>query len=486
MINQRTIKIRYFFILGYLIPLVLSVFSSVFFLQKIRTAQGVITEYVTSQDIERGFLGLHIDSETANRQVMEYLTTLEIRHLEDYTASEERANRTIQLLLEKILHHLEEHETLHRQEYLDLQREQLALLETIQNLLDKKQDLLQPLLQAQTEEEIETQRGALNLNSLIQTNDDLGGAFQALNLLQEKIVEENRLLERSIIDRLDLITVAFLVINVIVTVGVALTLTIYIVNRIRQQALQIASSSAQLSSTIEEQEKVTSNQATAVNEITTTIEELGVSSQQAAEQATRADESANQAYSLAVSNHQQQGTFQQESLLAKTQKTTLQVQQLGEKLDQVYRITSLVSDLASQTNMLALNAAVEAVRAGEAGKGFGVVAAEIRKLADQSRQSAESINRIIGDIQNAAKMTVTVAEEGNNAVGKIVEQLDSIVMSIKQISLNTRQQAAATEQVMEAMNSINAGAQQNASGIVQSREGVRMLNHIAQALKDLI
>ncbi len=85
---------------------------------------------------------------------------------------------------------------------------------------------------------------------------------------------------------------------------------------------------------------------------------------------------------------------------------------LSEQIGQIYNITNLVGDIANQTNMLALNAAVEAARAGEQGKGFAVIATEIRKLADQSRKSAERINNLVTDIQNATNTTVIVTDEG--------------------------------------------------------------------------
>ncbi|MGD1717232.1 methyl-accepting chemotaxis protein [Dapis sp. BLCC M172] len=89
-----------------------------------------------------------------------------------------------------------------------------------------------------------------------------------------------------------------------------------------------------------------------------------------------------------------------------------QITRLSEQTNQIGNISQLVGDLANQTNMLALNAAVEAVRAGEHGKGFGVVASEIRKLADESRKSAEKIYTLVADIQTSINSTVLATEAG--------------------------------------------------------------------------
>ncbi|WP_313655884.1 methyl-accepting chemotaxis protein, partial [Planktothrix agardhii] len=81
---------------------------------------------------------------------------------------------------------------------------------------------------------------------------------------------------------------------------------------------------------------------------------------------------------------------------------------LDEQINQISIVTNLVTDLANQTNMLALNASIEAVRAGEYGKGFAVVAGEIRKLADQSKNSATQINHLITETQKSLQTTVSV------------------------------------------------------------------------------
>ncbi|MBK5446872.1 hypothetical protein JFU13_28635 [Peribacillus sp. TH24] len=72
----------------------------------------------------------------------------------------------------------------------------------------------------------------------------------------------------------------------------------------------------------------------------------------------------------------------------------------------IKEISTLITDISGQTNLIALNAAIEAARAGEHGKGFAVVAEEVRKLADQTKQSANNIHKLVSIIQNESNETV--------------------------------------------------------------------------------
>ena len=290
----------------------------------------------------------------------------------------------------------------------------------------------------------------------------------------------------------------------------------------------ITTSTSEIAATIEQQERVATQQAASVNQTTSTMIELGASSRSSAEQAESAAENARQVLNLAESSaagadkvlNLAEGGINgvgrtmegMSTLKEKVGAIGEQILLLKEQTNQIGSIINIVSDLANQTNILALNAAVEAVRAGEHGKGFGVVATEIRKLADQSKQSAQKINVLVVNIQSAISATVMVTEEGRKtaeeaiklsqetaeAFKKVTQAIDNVILtnqqtsltaindvvvSNQQISLTAKQQAIAIEQVVEAMNSINQGAVQTASGITQTKIGIQKLNEVAQNLK---
>lgn len=247
----------------------------------------------------------------------------------------------------------------------------------------------------------------------------------------------------------------------------------------------IASSSNEIAATVEQQERAAVEQATAVNQTTTTMDELGAASRQSADQAESAANSARQVL-LLVDSGSQGDSGNGASLVEKVRQIADQILHLSEKTNQIGAISNIVSDLANQTNMLALNAAVESVRAGVNGKGFAVIAAEIRKLAEESRRSAERINTLVADVQSATHLTVMVTDEGNKTVGNVVETINGIVMNSQQIALTAKQQAIAIEQVVNAMNTINQSASQTAAGISQTRISTRSLNDAAKTLKEVV
>lgn len=275
-----------------------------------------------------------------------------------------------------------------------------------------------------------------------------------------------------------------------------------VVRPINQVSNVIASSSSEIASTVEQQERTSTQQATAVSQTTSTMDELGASSRQSAEQAESATSGARQALMLTESGTQTvERTLEgMASLKDKVNAIAAQICHLSEQTNQIGNITNLVSDLANQTNMLALNAAVEAVRAGDHGKGFAVVASEIRKLADQSKKSAEKINTLIADIQTAINTTVIVTDEGTKTVedgvkiaqetatafAGVADAVNHVFLNSQQISLSAKQQAIAIQQVIDAMNALNLAARETASGISQTKVSTQQLNEVAQKLQTIV
>ncbi|HIK10220.1 MAG TPA: chemotaxis protein [Oscillatoriaceae cyanobacterium M33_DOE_052] len=274
-----------------------------------------------------------------------------------------------------------------------------------------------------------------------------------------------------------------------------------VTKRVEQMAGEMAASAANITQNIQAQEGMAMEQASSVNETTATIDELGASARQTAQQTEGVAAAARRALDLAeIGMKAVDKTLAEMSTLNTTVSAIAEkTARLSQQISQIRNISSLVGDLASQTNMLALNAAVEAVRAGEHGKGFAVVASEIRKLADQSQKSTERISILVADIQTAINSTVLVTEKGTNTVAttvKIAEDtagafqgvtsaIDNITVSTEQISLSANQQAIAIGQVANAMNDLNGLALQTAKAIVEVKASTEQLNSLAQYMKTI-
>ncbi|HEY9728228.1 MAG TPA: methyl-accepting chemotaxis protein, partial [Chroococcales cyanobacterium] len=283
---------------------------------------------------------------------------------------------------------------------------------------------------------------------------------------------------------------------------VANYITRLIVRPITDAAKAVASSSAGITNTVEQQERTVLEQTSSVTETTSTIEELGVFTLQSAEQADNAAGGAKQALVLAEGGTQTVGQTIEGILGLKDQVTAIanQIIRLSEQTAQISTVSDLVADLANQTNMLALNAGVEAARAGEHGKGFAVVAGEIRKLADQSKKSADRIHSLVNEVQAAINSTVMVTDEGTKkaTVGielaqetgmvfaSIADSVNQVFINSQQIAQNSKRQAVAVQQVVAAMNVINLGAKETVAGITQVKDATTNLNKTAENLEAVV
>jgi len=235
---------------------------------------------------------------------------------------------------------------------------------------------------------------------------------------------------------------------------------------------QIADNLAQLASRA-------TDQAASVKDTCVAIEQLSASAQQVAANAEIVSHSSGKAAQAA-----ELGAIQSENAVRKIEEiressvqTAEVIIRLGDQSKQIGQIVGVIKGIAAQTNLLALNAAIEAARAGNQGKGFAVVAEEVRKLAEQSATSATQITTVIGNIQSETEHAVGVMERGKvsveagveavNLAGTsfriIVEEVNTVVEQIQQVSSATKEMAIGTTRVVQSVESIGVIAEQTAA-----------------------
>lgn len=104
------------------------------------------------------------------------------------------------------------------------------------------------------------------------------------------------------------------------------------------------------------------------------------------------------------------------------------------QLDEIYEVVTIINNVAEQTNLLSMNAAIESAHAGEAGKGFGVVAEEIRSLAEETSENADKISKVINTIVDAVESANISSQSAFDAFEKVSNHADQIVGSLQEIS----------------------------------------------------
>ncbi|MEF7636525.1 methyl-accepting chemotaxis protein [Bacillus thuringiensis] len=292
--------------------------------------------------------------------------------------------------------------------------------------------------------------GDLTTRTPYKANNELGHIVQSFNSMLDNLQQ--------------------LIVNVKMTTQEVISTTEGVLqdtNRASSISNEVVQTVLEVKTKIEGQVSSIQESSSSMEEITTGVQTVAESSAVVAEVAVTTTERIN--IGSEVINH---SILQMNSVHDVVEETSKVINKLVTRTQQIDTALATITNIAEQTNLLALNAAIEAARAGENGKGFAVVAAEVRDLAEQSKESAKEVNHLIKSIQQDTQDTVNVmrkgqqkAVEGKEAAHKanqtflsIMRDIDKITSQIQEVSAATEEMSAGTEEVNASLSLVSETA----------------------------
>ncbi len=272
-----------------------------------------------------------------------------------------------------------------------------------------------------------------------------------------------------------------------------------LIQQIQSSSVEVAAAAGTVQRTSARLASASSEQAAAVVEITASTEELARTAGQIASNATsqadlavRAEASGDAgAESVEASVRGMDAVRQHMEAIADRADT------LGSRSREIYRVLDLITEIAQETHILALNAAIEASAAGEHGERFGVVAEEVRRLAERSRESVDSVRAYVDEFSGAIRGVVVATEEGSKATDLVLQRsrsakdaitdlrgaLGDTAQAAREISLATQEQRTASDQVAETLREVSEVVKRIAEGLGKYTSAADRLNQLALSIQ---
>ncbi|MFQ5456601.1 MAG: methyl-accepting chemotaxis protein [Nitrospirota bacterium] len=264
---------------------------------------------------------------------------------------------------------------------------------------------------------------------------------------------------------------------------------------IASAAIEMSSSSEEMSGGANKQTSQTIEVANAMEEMSKTVIEVARNSAKTSEVSTTAMNTAKEGGDVV-----NETIKKMRHVSITVENSSKIINTLGKASDQIGEIIRVIEEIADQTNLLALNAAIEAARAGDQGRGFAVVADEVRKLAERTTKATKEIAVMIKDVQQDTTEAVQsmelgtkevaggveLANKAGDALGKIVEMVNNTTDMVQHIAVAAEQQSAAVEEISSRIESVANVSKETLSGAEQSSVACSQLSQLAVNLQGIV
>jgi methyl-accepting chemotaxis protein len=303
--------------------------------------------------------------------------------------------------------------------------------------------------------------GDLSLEGSPEGHDEMGSLAVAMNEMKESMQEVTRLAQRIAEGDLELeVSTRSDKDELMQALQTMVKKLIRVVHEVKTASGSVALGSRAMNNASQEMSHGTAEQAASAEEASSSVEQMTANIRQNMKNALETEKIAVKAAQDA-----------REGGIA-VSATVAAMKDIAKKI-------MVIEEIARQTNLLALNAAIEAARAGEHGQGFGVVAAEVRKLAERSQSAA-------GEIGKLSNSSVEVAEKAGTMLEVIVPSIQKTSELVQEISDASKEQDAGTEQINRAIRQLDQIIQKNASASEEMASTAEELSNQADQLQKMI